>query len=184
MKTIYLIRHGETLFNVMGLEQGQCDSPLTAKGIEQALQAKKWFNDHHINFDKVYTSTSERAIDTCELITNQPYTKLKGLKEIYLGTKEASLRSSSPAYGYTDYFVQFGGEHIDEVTNRIYNTIDQIAHGQGDTILIVSHGLVMRRFLHKINYPKTDTVKYDNCVIFKILYDNEYHVIEDIHPAY
>lgn len=183
MKTIYLIRHGETLFNIMGLEQGQCDSPLTKNGINQALQAKKYFNDHHISFDYVYTSTSERAIDTCELITDQPYTKLKGLKEIYLGTKEASLRSSSPAYGYTDYFVQFGGEHIDEFTDRVYKTIDDIAHGDGNNILIVSHGLAIRRFLFKINYPKVDTVKYDNCVIFKIKYDNKYEVLEDIHVA-
>ena len=35
MKTIYLMRHGQTLFNVMKLNQGQCDSPLTEAGIER-----------------------------------------------------------------------------------------------------------------------------------------------------
>lgn len=39
MKTVYLVRHGETLFNVMEKNQGQCDSPLTEKGIRQAQAA-------------------------------------------------------------------------------------------------------------------------------------------------
>ena len=46
MKTIYLMRHGQTLFNVMKLNQGQCDSPLTEAGIEQAKNAGKWYQDH------------------------------------------------------------------------------------------------------------------------------------------
>lgn len=32
MKTIYLMRHGETLFNLLGKVQGSCDSPLTKNG--------------------------------------------------------------------------------------------------------------------------------------------------------
>ena len=43
MKTIYLMRHGRTLFNVMGLNQGMSDSPLTKEGIEEALKTKEWF---------------------------------------------------------------------------------------------------------------------------------------------
>ena len=37
MKTIYLMRHGRTLFNVLGLNQGMGDSPLTKEGIEEDL---------------------------------------------------------------------------------------------------------------------------------------------------
>lgn len=33
IKTIYLMRHGETLFNVMDVNQGPCDSPLTENGM-------------------------------------------------------------------------------------------------------------------------------------------------------
>lgn len=48
MKTIYLMRHGETLFNVMDTNQGQCDSPLTENGIRQAQAAKAWFLQHGV----------------------------------------------------------------------------------------------------------------------------------------
>ena len=36
MTRIYLLRHGQTLFNQKNLIQGSCDSKLTAKGIAQA----------------------------------------------------------------------------------------------------------------------------------------------------
>ena len=72
MKTIYLMRHGETLFNTMELNQGQCDSPLTQTGIAQAKNAKKWFETQEIHFDAVYSSTAE-------IVTGgMPYTRRKG----------------------------------------------------------------------------------------------------------
>lgn len=40
VKTIYLMRHGETLFNTQGRVQGVCDSPLTENGRAQAQAAK------------------------------------------------------------------------------------------------------------------------------------------------
>lgn len=78
------MRHGETLFNVLHKIQGWCDSPLTSKGIQQALLAKKWFEEHQIHFDHAYSSTSERCCDTLELITSMPYQRCKGLKVIIL----------------------------------------------------------------------------------------------------
>ena len=38
-KTFYLMRHGQTLFNLRRKIQGACDSPLTKRGIEPSL---KW----------------------------------------------------------------------------------------------------------------------------------------------
>lgn len=42
MKDLYLMRHGETLFNQRRKIQGWCDSPLTEKGIEQAQKAENY----------------------------------------------------------------------------------------------------------------------------------------------
>ena len=38
-KTLYLMRHGQTLFNLQHKIQGWCDSPLTKLGIKQAKVA-------------------------------------------------------------------------------------------------------------------------------------------------
>ena len=65
---LYLMRHGETLFNTQKRVQGWCDSPLTENGILQAEQAKQYFAKKGISFDAVYSSTQERATDTAKIV--------------------------------------------------------------------------------------------------------------------
>lgn len=42
MKEFYLMRHGQTRFNVQHRLQGVCDAPLTEVGIEQAKKAGQY----------------------------------------------------------------------------------------------------------------------------------------------
>ena len=44
-KTLYLMRHGQTLFNLRRKMQGHCDSPLTPLGVKQAEIAGKYFEN-------------------------------------------------------------------------------------------------------------------------------------------
>lgn len=69
MKTLYLMRHGQTMFNVAHKIQGWCDAPLTDLGRQQAEIAGQWFRDHNVTFDYAFSSTSERAADTLEIVT-------------------------------------------------------------------------------------------------------------------
>lgn len=89
-KDLYLMRHGQTLFNVRRKIQGWCDSPLTELGIQQAQSAKELLKD--ISFDHYYCSTAERASDTLELMTDKPYIRLKGLKERYFSVFEVRVK--------------------------------------------------------------------------------------------
>ena len=54
MKKIYLMRHGETLFNLMDINQGQCDSPLTEKELLSQKQRRTGF--------RIMASISEKCI--------------------------------------------------------------------------------------------------------------------------
>lgn len=47
-KILYLMRHGQTLFNLEHKIQGWCDSPLTELGINQAKIAGRYFTDNKI----------------------------------------------------------------------------------------------------------------------------------------
>ena len=113
MKHLYMMRHGQTLFNVRRRIQGSCDSPLTELGIKQAEAARELIKD--IPFDHYYSSTAERASDTLEIVTEGkvPYTRLKGLKERGFGLFEGDsedLNSHFDDFKYDDLFPHYGGE--------------------------------------------------------------------------
>ena len=104
---LYLMWHGETLFNTLNRIQGWCDSPLTEKGQDQARQVRAYFEKHDMTFDQYYCTTTERTSDTIELATGQTdYQRVKGLKEMHFGIFEGQ-----PEYLHLgDHYAQFGGE--------------------------------------------------------------------------
>lgn len=182
-KTLYLMRHGQTLFNKRRKVQGWCDSPLTELGIKQAETAAKYFNDQHIIFDQAYCSTSERASDTLEIITKIPYTRLKGLKEWNFGTFEGESEDLNPPLPYNDFFVKYGGEDQKEVQLRMNTTCQQIMEEENEVVLAVSHGASCRNFMRYWEHTSTVTqqAKIGNCCILKFEYENkEFKLVEII----
>ena len=61
---IYIVRHGETDWNVQLKLQGRADIPLNATGIEQAEQTGAHLKKAGISFAKVYPSPLQRAVKT------------------------------------------------------------------------------------------------------------------------
>lgn len=173
-KTLYLMRHGQTLFNIHKKIQGWCDAPLTELGIYQAQVASEYFKENNIAFDFAYASTSERASDTLEIITDMPYTREKGLKEWNFGTLEGESESNNPPLPYGDYFKQFEGESETEVRERVSNTLKEIMERENhDTVLAVSHGAACAQFYvewEKYAKVKRDGQRLQNCCIFKFEY--------------
>lgn len=178
VKTLYLMRHGQTLFNALNKIQGWCDSPLTEEGIRQAKIAKKWFETHNIHFDHAYSSTSERCCDTLEFITNMPYTRLKGLKENNYGLLEGErdfLAESDPEKCQT-YYLQFGGESSNTVKDRMVDTLTEIMEKEDhQSVLAVSHGGACFNFLRGVEDTYEEQLKkgFTNCCIF--IYEFENH---------
>ncbi len=65
---IYIVRHGQTDWNVKGIYQGRIDIPLNETGREQARKTKKELEG--IKFDKVFSSPLKRALETAQIICN------------------------------------------------------------------------------------------------------------------
>ncbi|MCR5097106.1 MAG: histidine phosphatase family protein [Erysipelotrichaceae bacterium] len=155
--TFYYVRHGRTLFNEVGKMQGWSDSPLTEEGIANAYQAKKLLED--INFNHIYTSTSERCIDTANIIKGDrdiPISYEKGLKEVNFGRFEGVTMSNHQEEVDRRRFGDFdwsdvGGENVEMLAERVLKTYDAIFEksADNDNILIVSHGSV---FMHMISF--------------------------------
>lgn len=192
-KTLYLMRHGQTLFNQLGKIQGSCDSPLTAEGIRQATIAKEYFDNQRICIDSFYSSTQERACDTLEIIAgHKNYKRLKGIKEWNFGIFEGESEKLNPKRkegetSYGDSFVPYGGESSKEVQTRMVETLTQVMNeDENDTILAVSHGGAMYLFIQAwLDYEKVATLSFSNCCILKFEFDqNTFTFIEAINHTF
>jgi len=175
-KTLYLMRHGQTLFNLQHKIQGWCDAPLTELGIKQAEVAGKYFTDHNISFDHAYCSTLERACDTLEIVTGgkMPYQRVKGLKEWNFGAFEGKDECLNPSLPYGDFFKNYGGEGELEFRKRFSDTVADIMQQDNQTVLIVAHGAACGQFAKNWRQYAKATYKpgIGNCAIFKYEYED------------
>ncbi|OGG15155.1 hypothetical protein A2773_04670 [Candidatus Gottesmanbacteria bacterium RIFCSPHIGHO2_01_FULL_39_10] len=64
--TFYIVRHGETVWNLEKRIQGHGDSPLTAKGLKQIQKTAQKLKD--VKFDAAFSSDLLRAKKTAEII--------------------------------------------------------------------------------------------------------------------
>lgn len=182
-KILYLMRHGQTLFNVRRKIQGWCDAPLTELGIKQAEIASEYFKNNNITFDHAYSSTSERACDTLEIVTDIPYKRLKGLKEWNFGVFEGESEDLNPALPYGDFFAKFGGEKEKEFQKRIADTCQKIMEEDNEIVLAVSHGAACRQFMRYWEHTSSidQQERIGNCCILKFEYENkEFKLVEII----
>ena len=115
-KEIYLVRHGETMWNISGLAQGsRNDIPLNMTGKEQSLITGDYLNNHeqkYNKFDLVICSPMIRAKETAEIICkkiNYDHNKIiyiEELKEIdkgLIGIGKSNNELKKDIF-YNDYF--------------------------------------------------------------------------------
>ena len=177
MRQLYMMRHGQTLFNLNHMIQGWCDSPLTETGIAQAKIAGAWFASQGIVFDHAYCSTAERASDTLELVTAMPYERIKGLREMYFGHYEGQSEALNPPLPYGDFFKRYaGGESQQETEARMVQTVTALMDRPGhESVLMVSHGGALANFARHYDAHASAQAHYragiKNCSVFHYEYD-------------
>jgi len=158
--TFYIVRHGETQWNVEGRIQGQGDSPLTEEGLLQIKETARELKK--IKFDAAFSSDLLRAKRTAEIIalehklavaTNKllrerNYGYLDGkkgeeaLKETY---KIFDTLSDSERFKYK---IAPDIESDEEIVSRFITFIREVAISHaGKKILIVTHSGLMRALL-------------------------------------
>lgn len=71
MKTLVLVRHGESVYNRSNIFTGWTDVALTPQGEQEAIEAGKILKEKGFDFDITYTSVLQRAIKTLWLILEQ-----------------------------------------------------------------------------------------------------------------
>ena len=186
-KQLYLMRHGQTLFNARRKIQGWCDSPLTEKGIAQAKAMRSFFKDKDIQH--VYSSTSERTFDTAHHATEGRFsiTQLKGLKEMNFGVFEGESEDLHPPTidEFMTFYANYGGETDIQVRERMLLACTEIMERDNhDRVLAVSHGGSCIHFLSHWLDPKPEIKKgVPNCTVFHYEYEaGDFHLLNIYRP--
>ena len=162
MKTLYIVRHGETDWNKMGKYQGITDIPLNENGLNQAKACGNALKD--VTFDRILSSDLSRALVTAETIRGDRTTSItvdKRLRELNFGDWEAMLFSDIEARwpGLIDemylrpHLVKVpNGESFKDLQDRAWVGLEEFlnVNDKEETLLIACHGGTIRTLLCKL----------------------------------
>jgi len=182
MVTLYLVRHGETEWNRIGRWQGHADVPLSERGWEQAEALAQRLKREGGRFDAVYTSDLSRAFQTAQVVAEGlglPIQKLRQLREIdvgvWSGLTRAEIQQRFPGAHVTVDHAP-GGETHDDFAARVWDAMTALAHQPNRTLLVVTHGGVIRAALRHIyalmEQPDIAVPPIDNTSITVVQFDD------------
>ncbi|MHB1234657.1 MAG: histidine phosphatase family protein [Microbacteriaceae bacterium] len=158
MTTLFLVRHGETVWHAENRYAGSTDVALTECGNAQAERLARWTEMQPI--DAVYTSDLSRAVITATpsaRVLGLPITTEPALREVDFGRGEgltsAEMRTLFPEE--TARFLEHPstsplpeGEPGVDAAERAWRALERIVAQYPDgTVLVVMHSTLMRLVL-------------------------------------
>jgi len=164
---IFLVRHGETDFNLTHRFQGRIDIPLNKEGKNQAHALALALKDEPLT--AIYSSPLIRAMETARSIkTFHPSSLLfeeEGLTEMDLGEFDG-MEAADWGSQHQEFLKTWrttpsrlkmpGGESLPEVQVRAIDTLERITkpYPLGSTLLLCSHNFVNRTIIcHALGLP-------------------------------
>ena len=200
---IYIVRHGETIWNEKNLLQGSVDIELNESSRKLAgITGEKLENVH---FDKIYSSPLIRAYETANLIRghrNIPIIRDERLRELSFGENEGKnaieIRKDekNPFHHFFSrpelYVAPKGGETLEHICKRAKEFLQQVIEPQAENlerIMIVAHGALNKALMcHIMNHGIREYWSgglQTNCSVIIVRLDGEgYHVLEKVKVFY
>ncbi|MBA3648019.1 MAG: histidine phosphatase family protein [Chitinophagales bacterium] len=184
-KQLFIIRHGETDLNKLGVVQGRgVDPPLNEIGRKQAsLFFDRYRNE---NFDIIYVSSLKRSIETVNpfIQLGIPFEKHSDLDEISWGVFEGQKMTSEFKNLYNSLLLKWkegkfyehaeNGESPIQVQIRQLNFINYMVNQPPEKALVCIHGRAMRMFLSTLlgeSLNRMDEFPHQNLSLYKLNYD-------------
>jgi broad specificity phosphatase PhoE len=179
---LLLLRHGQITANRVGRWHGSTDSPLTLRGRWQAWRTGRYLSKNE-TLTAVYTSPLQRCRHTAALAapaSKANHTVVNGLAEMSIGDWEDERfedlnreRNLIERFNQDIHWAPPNGEGLATVAARMRESLEGIsaAHGNGETILVVSHGAAMAVTLGELvhGHP-TEWARYQfaNCSLTQL----------------
>lgn len=178
MRSLLLIRHGQSEHHVQGLTGGWTDTPLTERGRQQAeLLAARMPGVLGDLPTRLYCSDLVRAVQTAQIVGRalglEPILE-PGLREINNGVAAGLTREAAhalripPSEPLIDWSPYPGGESWRTFHRRVAACMEKLTRDQEDVLIFVSHG---------------GTVIQQVAWWLQLDWDTMEHTWFDIHPA-
>lgn len=193
-KTLYIVRHGQTEYNKLGIIQGRgVNTDLNDEGRKQAQMFFSAYKD--VAFDKAYISELKRTQQSIQPFLDRglPFEKLSGLDELAWGIHEGQLPTTENKAAFLQIMRDWlngqldskfeGGESPNEVEIRQREALAVImSHPEEKTVLVCMHGRAMRLLLCILTekpLSEMDTFPHQNLVLYKVTHDgNKFEIVE------
>ena len=152
---IYLVRHGQTDYNLEDRMQGHLDIPLNETGRKEAMICKKELSS--IKIDRIIASDLLRAKETANIINESfslPITYDARLRELNMGDlqgrvfKDISNESWDPL-NHEPHKIH--AESLEDLYKRTKSFFDEVDAKQNT--LIVAHGGTIRMLMYLSRNP-------------------------------
>lgn len=155
---LYVVRHGQTEFNLVQKLQGSCNSNLTELGEREAAMLAEKLSD--IPFSKCYSSPLGRAVQTAKILIKDrgiPHITNEKMAEMSFGSwegkeRETLLKVWPEAYKIffeePEKYVSEDGENYQDVFERANAVLPMLVkEAENEDILLVSHGVWIKVFI-------------------------------------
>ena len=169
---LYLVRHGETDWNIESKIQGQTDIALNERGRQQAEEFAARIAGGDYQVDSIYTSSKRRALETARIIGAALKIEPKvqpGLEEICLGKWEGYTWKQVKELFWDEYQLWRDnrryqepplGESYQQLLDRLLPAIRKITQKEKGNVLMVTHSAVIMTLLSYIyDTPFEDMAK-------------------------
>lgn len=192
-----LIRHGETPANLDGVWHGSTDTPLTERGLQQALRVARHVAERHADAAALYASDLQRARETARAIEQAlalPLVLDARLREYDLGQWEGKtyreLHEEHRLWHHMKRdpdFAPHGGESPRQVTDRFTDALRRIAAAHpGERVLVVAHGGALAMALGALLDGDGGSWRrvMDNCAVTELVIEPKPELLSFNHTAH
>jgi broad specificity phosphatase PhoE len=177
----YIIRHGETDWNVAKRLQGHSNIPLNELGKQQALSLS--VRASQLKAQILISSDLIRASETARLsFPGVPLLTDKALREVNLGDAEGMTRNEILEKWGEELWTEWasnekahwnskfpGGESRIEMLDRLQSSLhQQLDQNQGRLVVFFSHGLAMRSLAFLLQDQLPQDFFVENCGVLKL----------------
>ncbi len=190
-KEIFIIRHGETELNRLGIVQGcGVDPSLNDTGRDQARAFHTYYQE--VPFDLVITSRLKRSQETVQSFIEKPlpWVQRAEINEISWGDHEGQPSRPNMIIAYEQMIEAWAqgdltarlknGESAGEMIMRIDTFLEELKTRQERHILVCTHGRALRCMISRIQKAPVaamETVSHANTGLYHVSWDGQnFHI--------